>query len=108
VLTAWRVAVLCGALQLMRSPELQGAAAALHKAMGMFASVFLPNVVVSTPQGEPALHDFTHVECVYEQRPLPSVLQCSGLICAHPDMSLLTQHLVLAQLVTGQSGAQDH
>ena len=36
----------------MRSPEMQAAAASLHRGMGMFASVFLPNVSVSSPQGE--------------------------------------------------------
>lgn len=46
-------AVLGWALQLLSSPELQDAAAAVHKVMGLFASVFLPNVVVSSPQGKP-------------------------------------------------------
>lgn len=45
-------AVLCWALQLLSSPELQDAAAAVHKVMGLFASVLLPNVVVSSPQGK--------------------------------------------------------
>jgi hypothetical protein len=45
-------AVLCCAVQLMRSAEIQATAAAVHKAMGLAASVFLPNVSVSMPQGE--------------------------------------------------------